>query len=190
MQNKKPDRLLSKVLKSSLLFSWHCKAEENYEKAWKEARTQKLTRKLTHLIKGSFNSSFIARITDINEKKEANNFKDSFFLKRAAMLYGTAIKKLTGYSKMSNIALALTKVKEDIASQTVKKIGIITIVCILTNILFSNAIGRSIDMFGWIVRASFIFAGIAALLCKNSWEEVKNASIIFKMFIKKGSSGS
>jgi len=156
-------------------------AEDRLEEAYRKSAIFRFVRTLSSKAKIYFESSFIGKITDVKKREDPLILDNSILIRWVSPMLKMMKGRAAGYLKQSKIVNFSKKIKKDLMPDPLKSISLIILVLILANTVFSILIKKEINLFGWIIRGGFLFAGLSGLFCRAGWNEIKNTSFILKL---------
>jgi hypothetical protein len=154
--------------------------EQRIEDMYRNSRTHKLISVFREKIKVCFRFSFLGRITDIKAQRHTIVLDNSRTFHCLIYFYKKLKNKIIFYLNTSKAAGLTKEAKEEFYILPVKTIGIIAVAAIIVNITISVILQRNISLWGWFLRALFLFTGISGLFCNAKWPVVKEGSIFLK----------
>lgn len=143
------------------------------------SQTWRLVKGLRTGVKTCFRNSFWGKITEI--KQTSSGVLDSSRAVRYSIcFYKRWRNKIIGYSQTSLVTEALKDTKEQFVLVPLKIISTIIVTAILVNVALSLVLHRPIGLWGWLMRALFLFSGIPGLFCRADWLAIKQSGIFLR----------
>lgn len=99
--------------------------------------------------------------------------EDSFLLNSSFLIIKGSISKLADILKTSRVHQFISKLRDDFSTNASYSLGLVIICCIIANSIFNLILTKSITLFGWIIRATFLCIGLLGMRASVSWKELK-----------------
>ena len=177
LQNSKIRKVIKESLKKYRFF------EDIVEKVYKDSVICNKAKAFRKSMVLYLNQSFFGKIT--GERSEVPLYiGNSKAVDLISYFIELTKKKIIICLDNSEQVAFINRTKTDFQTSSLRTIGIIVFVAILTNITLAILLRKSIDLLEWVIRAGFLFVGFGALYCRASWDEVKKTSLVVTLFKK------
>lgn len=164
--------------------------EELFGSASESSLTCNIILKFWEKLRIYFKYSFLGRASERRKKDITLIISESKLLKRIKDSYSKLKNSFSFYFSSSILNKPKEELKNYFDPYPFKAIGAIIIVATLTNILLTILLKKELTLLSWIIRALFLFAGLAGVNSYAAWPAILNEGIILKLIIRKKCAGS
>ena len=160
-------------------YKWYGYIENKLMGIFHNSQTYRLAKGFYGGVKICFRYSFLGRITET--RQTASGILDNSRTVRSLInYYNKWNDKIIHYFKASSTIDLAKNTKEQLDSSPVKIISIIIVTAITINVLLSIALQKQIGLWGWLMRALFLFGAVSGLFCKANWQTIKRSSVCLR----------
>jgi len=161
------------------LFRWYGQIEQRVDFIYLNSQTFRLTKRVLESIKACFRYSLLGRITEIKEENP-EILGNSRAVQYLIDSYKGWKDKVIYYSKTSSTISLAKDTQRELYLSPVRIISLIVVIAILVNVALSVILQKQIELWGFLIRVLFLFAGTAGLSCEADWPAVKESSIFLR----------
>ena len=104
----------------------------------------------------------------------------STFLNHSVTLFRIIFDRIKIYIFQSGVRNYYKNLKSGLSIAPLKSAGVIIIMTLFLNIIFTKLMQWEISVLGWFFRGMLLILGICCLYGRLDWESVKENSIILK----------
>lgn len=177
---------MSQILDNSIAISLIKSIFEQYrynekilKNIYSKSLTYRLINKFRENVKICLKYSILGRISQ--KKKTTFLVLESSQTARYLINFLTRWKDKATRYLVTSLAVILAKdTKEQLNLSPVRVISIIVVIAITVNVILSFFLHKQIGLWGWLIRALFLFVAVSGLFSKADWSTVKRNSVFFK----------